>query len=752
MKKSTILKLGNNVEVTTNGSSADGINLTENAYGSKVIVGDDARIEANGAYGGMGVRANNSINGTASQSNSIQVGDRLTVITKGSGGNFLDGVGYGIYAGLRTWKSSVGDSHVFIGKQSNITTYGDDAHAIYANRSGKIVLGSGTSVTVNGDGASAIRAEGSDGSVGNTTITLLGDTSILTDSTKSNQYAMYATGGGSSKGVITNVMSEGSLTELGGTDLLGNTLSISNTRVFNMEGNFYAGTNGIIHLDMTDGSKIVGATQLAGSGGTRGNITWLLSGENSSWLMTNDSTLTDLTLDNGATVYLNRSGQIGQTLTVEGDYTGNNGNIVFNGKLDGDTSPIDQLVIEGNVSGNTNVVVNNIGGLGEKTITGIRLITVGGNSPSDSFVQSGRIVSGAYDYFLKQSNEQGQDANNWYLTNKLTPPTPDPDPDPGPSPSIIRPEASAYLGNAYAANNMFQMSLHDRVGELNFTEQAQKEQSVWARYDKRKTKFTEGTGQLKASQDYDVVQFGIDFLKKERKIENGNRFIVAGIMGGYGDAATNSHGILHSAKGTLNGWSIGTYATWYDEYNNKTGRYLDIWAMFNTYSAKVYGEQVNVESYKMSGLTASIEGGYDKLLTNPIGRSENRFLKLQAQVSYQGVNGNDHFETNGTQIQFNNTNIQTRIGARYYSKPADALQHPGQPYVELNWYHNTKVTKIKMDETNVSMSGARNIGELKLGYELRMKKDWQLWGYAFGAVGGSNYYSYGVRLGLKAMF
>lgn len=739
----TTLKLGNNLTITTQGYSADGINLTENAYGSSVIVGDDAVILATGTTGGMGIRANNSINGTNLQSNSIQVGDRLTVVTNGSGNNYFDGLGYGIYAGLRLWKTAVSDSHVFIGQDSSITTYGDSAHAVYANRSGKIVLGSGTKISIGGNAASALRAEAGTGAVGSTSITLLGDTVIITDATKTGQYAMYAIGGTSSKGIITNVESDGTLTELGGVNLTGAALNVGDSRVFAVTGNFYSATKGLIHLDMTNGTKIEGITQLAGTGADRGNITWTLSGSDSYWLMTGDSTLTNLTLNDGATVYLNQEEEIGQTLTVEGNYTGNNGTVVFNGQLDGDASPIDQLVVQGDVAGKTNVTVNNIGGLGEKTVNGIQLITVGGASPSDAFKQSGRIVSGAYDYFLQQGNEAGADNQNWYLTNTLTP-------DPQPS---VRPEGGAYLGNAYAANNMFQMSLHDRIGEVRFTEYAQQDDNAWVRYDKRKTEFKESTGQIQVKQDYDVVQFGFDVMKKQARIENGNRLTVLGIMGGYGDAISNAHGSLYSARGNVKGWSAGLYATWYDEYDNQDGRYLDVWALWNDYDAKVYGEGLTSESYGMDGWTASVEGGYDKLLTDPnSGRSENRFLKLQAQVTYQGVSNDSRTESNGTQISSLDRNIQTRIGARYYSKPSATQHHQGQPYVELNWYHNTKPTVIGMDETDIAMKGSRNIEELKLGYELRLQEKWQLWGYTFIAVGENSYRSSGFRFGLKTMF
>ncbi len=73
-------------------------------------------------------------------------------------------------------------------------------------------------------------------------------------------------------------------------------------------------------------------------------------------------------------------GKPGNVLTVNGNYTGNNGLMTFNATLGGDNSPTDKMNVKGDTQGNTRVRVDNIGGVGAQTVNGIELIEVGGNS------------------------------------------------------------------------------------------------------------------------------------------------------------------------------------------------------------------------------------------------------------------------------------------------------------------------------------------------------------------------------------
>ncbi|EEZ6200758.1 autotransporter outer membrane beta-barrel domain-containing protein [Escherichia coli O8] len=67
-------------------------------------------------------------------------------------------------------------------------------------------------------------------------------------------------------------------------------------------------------------------------------------------------------------------GKPGNVLTVNGNYTGNNGLMTFNATLGGDNSPTDKMNVKGDTQGNTRVRVDNIGGVGAQTVNGIELI------------------------------------------------------------------------------------------------------------------------------------------------------------------------------------------------------------------------------------------------------------------------------------------------------------------------------------------------------------------------------------------
>lgn len=92
----------------------------------------------------------------------------------------------------------------------------------------------------------------------------------------------------------------------------------------------------------------------------------------SDWTIDGNSNVTNLTLNNSAihfakNAFKENDGNGFVTLTVDNDFVGNNGTIVFNTKLGDSKSPTDFLHIVGNASGNSDVKVVNRGGLGALT-------------------------------------------------------------------------------------------------------------------------------------------------------------------------------------------------------------------------------------------------------------------------------------------------------------------------------------------------------------------------------------------------
>lgn len=765
--------------IKTTGSSADGLNVGKESNGTVITVGDDAYIDAFG----MGVRANSSTTGT--NENLITLGKNAVIISHEAGSNleFLGrelGTGYAVYAG-NTNSAATGDARVVIGDNSTIVANGGSAHAVYANKGGIIELGS-TNIRAEGTTAHGIYAEAGSKKVGGATVTagsqvyLGGDTTINVVS-DGRKFALYA------KGADSQISSSDRLS------------GDSIRSVFTVDGDMKAETKGIIDLQMADNSRFTGSTNsleynAAGAPNTttNGTINLDIAGANSIWNMTADSVLSNLTLT-GATLRYNSPDDLSdpdafvpKTLTVAGDYTGNGGHLIMNTVLNGDDSPTDKLLIKGNSAGTTTVSFVNIGGQGGLTIlNGIEVITVDGISDG-IFTQSGPIVAGAYDYSLgrgKNGNEK-----NWYLTSEYTPSKPDPEPEPEPEPEpkpkpdpdpdpekpiikppvnpAIRPEAGGYISNLQMANTLFNVRLHDRLGETQYTDVLTGERkvtSLWLRNVAGHSVVKSGNGQLRTGTNRYVAQLGGDIAQWSDN--DLNRYHI-GLMAGYGRISGKTANSVKSTESTshADGYSVGIYGTYYANEADKTGLYADSWVQYNWFKNRVERRGLAEEKYDSDGITLSAEAGYSFLINETQGSegSTNRwYIQPKAQVTYMGVKMDTHTERRGTRVSATGEgNIQTRLGVRVYGL-GQALQDKDndrhfQPFAEINWLNNSKMTGVYMDDDHVSQSGTRNIGEIKVGVEGQLTRNADIWFNVAQQAGSDHYSDTQGMLGLKYRF
>ena len=111
------------------------------------------------------------------------------------------------------------------------------------------------------------------------------------------------------------------------------------------------------------------------------------------------------------------------TLTVHGNYVGNNGQLWLQTVLGDDTSATDKLVVsDGTISGNTQLAVTNLGGLGGLTQSnGIEVVQAlnGATSSTDAFALKGSLSAGAYQYYLFKGGVTAGSENNWYLRSSV---------------------------------------------------------------------------------------------------------------------------------------------------------------------------------------------------------------------------------------------------------------------------------------------------------------------------------------------
>ncbi|QNP50595.1 IPTL-CTERM sorting domain-containing protein [Diaphorobacter aerolatus] len=155
------------------------------------------------------------------------------------------------------------------------------------------------------------------------------------------------------------------------------------------------------------------------------------------WILTGDSSYTQLSLDSGAIyqvsganrtvtgLLVNRAGvvdlsgnspQVSDTFTTVGSYSGG-GQIRLDTALGDSSSPTDIFVVNGDVSGVTTLDVRNAGGVGAATTgNGIPVVRVTGMAPAGSFaLATGQVTAGSYTYVLNQVGD------TWYLQSKALP-------------------------------------------------------------------------------------------------------------------------------------------------------------------------------------------------------------------------------------------------------------------------------------------------------------------------------------------
>ncbi|EIG1250350.1 autotransporter outer membrane beta-barrel domain-containing protein [Escherichia coli] len=425
----------------------------------------------------------------------------------------------------------------------------------------------------------------------------------------------------------------------------------------------------------------------------------------------------------------------------------------------------DEMNVKGDTQGNTRVRVDNIGGVGAQTVNGIELIEVGGNSAGNFALTTGTVEAGAYVYTLAKG--KGNDEKNWYLTSKWDGVTPADTPDPinnppvvdPEGPSVYRPEAGSYISNIAAANSLFSHRLHDRLGEPQYTDSLHSQgsaSSMWMRHVGGHERSRAGDGQLNTQANRYVLQLGGDLAQWSSNAQD--RWHL-GVMAGYANQHSNtqSNRVGYKSDGRISGYSAGLYATWYQNDANKTGAYVDSWALYNWFDNSVSSDNRSADDYDSRGVTASVEGGYTfeaGTFSGSEGTLNTWYVQPQAQITWMGVKDSDHTRKDGTRIETEGDgNVQTRLGVKTYlnshHQRDDGKQREFQPYIEANWINNSKVYVVKMNGQTVGREGARNLGEVRTGVEAKVNNNLSLWGNVGVQLGDKGYSDTQGMLGVK---
>ncbi|MDN4211065.1 autotransporter outer membrane beta-barrel domain-containing protein [Citrobacter freundii] len=537
------------------------------------------------------------------------------------------------------------------------------------------------------------------------------------------------------------------------TDSAGNLLpggTVTGSGVMDITGNIISAGEGSISLDMASGSRFVGETFVNTEPTVDSSLNLSLA-EQTQWTITGDSSLTQL--NNAGDIVFDTPSYNGQfkTLTINGNYHGDNSNLYLNTQLGDDNSPTDKVIITGDTSGSTTLYVNNIGGEGALTTKGIEVIDVGGQSDG-VFSQGNQVQTGLYEYRLYE------DGGDWYLRSQAVPPidpddgddvTPvDPDdgddvtpvyPDDGgdikPVEPQYRADIGAYLGNQWMARNLQMQTLYDREGSQLRTGDG----GMWLRFKAGEASSTAADGHVDIDNTYSQLQIGGDVLSWD----NGEQSLKAGLMVSYIHADTDStgnrgaDGSRFSASGNVAGYNLGAYATWFADAKNHSGLYVDSWYQYGLYNNSVDNGDVGSTDYDSAASAVSLETGYryDIILANYNVVS----LTPQAQTTWQQFKA-DAVAQNGTRIDGQNGDSwTTRLGLRVDGKLHKNTTSVIQPFAEVNWLHTSDDVGVAFDGAEVKQDLPADRAEVKVGIQANLNSQWSITGQVAGQKGRNDY-------------
>ncbi|EAA3718356.1 fibronectin-binding autotransporter adhesin ShdA [Salmonella enterica subsp. enterica] len=458
----------------------------------------------------------------------------------------------------------------------------------------------------------------------------------------------------------------------------------------------------------------------------------------------------------------------GNTLYVDGNYTGNGGSLYLNTVLGDDDSATDKLVITGDASGTTDLYINGIGD-GAQTTNGIEVVDVGGVSTSDAFVLKNEVNASLYTYRLYWNESD----NDWYLASKaqsddddsggdVTPPDDDSDVTPsddgddggnvtppddgGDVAPQYRADIGAYMGNQWMARNLQMQTLYDREG----SQYRNADGSVWARFKAGKAESEAVSGNIDMDSNYSQFQLGGDILAWG----NGQQSFTVGVMASYINADTDStgnrgaDGSQFTSSANVDGYNLGVYATWFADAQTHSGAYVDSWYQYGFYNNSVESGDAGSESYDSTANAVSLETGYryDIALSN----GNTVSLTPQAQVVWQNYSADSVKDNYGTRIDGQDGDSwTTRLGLRVDGKLYKGSRTVIQPFAEANWLHTSDDVSVSFDDATVKQDLPANRAELKVGLQADIDKQWSVRAQVAGQTGNNDFGDLNGSLNLR---
>ena len=226
-----------------------------------------------------------------------------------------------------------------------------------------------------------------------------------------------------------------------------------------------------------------------------------------------------------------------------------------------------------------------------------------------------------------------------------------------------------------------------------------------------------------------------------------DRLHLGGMLGyNWGSSTGRATGNPFKADSDVQGVNVGVYGTWFQNDQSRLGWYTDLWAQFGWFTNHVNGEFLPSARYHSRVLALSAEGGYAWLPRF----TRDWVIEPQAQVIYVRGYQDAFTEPTGTQVGgADSDGVITRLGVRMHRTWIDGKGYRYQPYLTLNWWHDSVDNRVALNGVGMSDLYPSNRYEVKLGFDLQGRRGWTGWSNVGWQWGSQSYHAFIGRVGVK---
>ncbi|MDR1614994.1 MAG: autotransporter outer membrane beta-barrel domain-containing protein [Campylobacteraceae bacterium] len=618
----------NSINISSSSSNASGINsflmgtvsingelyMVTNASNSKGIVSSfDSYVKLNGD-GNIKTLSDYSNAVEASYGSTVNIFGILSVTTIGNRSNafwaedsssitFSDNVSLNVGGFNSHGIVAIGNSNIIGGNSLSVTTYSNNSYAIAAADNSVINAGDNSYIAVNGNNSIAIYSD-------NSTIAL-GDNAHVT-AKGNNSYGIYTLNDGKVFfGNNTNIQTFNSSYAI----VSGGIVSMSAPHFINIQGNIISYGNGLINLDMSDNSIFKGNAILQDNG----VISLLIN--NSTWQMSDDSSVTSLTLDNSS-IYLFDGVNSNNTLTIK-NLNGDNGYFYLRALSENGTLFGDKIIITDNSIGEftLNIDDGTSGGIKDPNQTLIiidqSIVSNTANYNANFTLESETVDIGQYVYTLNSSNALND--RNFYLSTNGTL-------------NSAALSSIGFLNINYLMNYISTQTLIQRLGNLKRGEEIEK--GMWIRgYTGKLDKFDKVLNLKEA--DYYGVSMGVDSIYELHDSD-----LYAGAFLDFNKLTAD----YNKADAKTENKAVGFYAL----YKRMDGFYVDFTGKYmlidNSFDSVTSGGREIDAGGDIKGYSFSLEGGKKFMITDSF------YIEPQGYFAYSKHDDTTIDSSNGLKV------------------------------------------------------------------------------------------------------